>query len=98
MYKSKELNQCFAKNVSYICFPSIKQNNVIPHVCSLRMYTLPIKKGPWLNIDRNRECNLCHLNDIGDEFHYVFNFSNIDNAGKQLKQKMYKQYVVKGHE
>ena len=35
---------------------------------------LPIEVGRWLNIPReNRICNLCLKNEIGDEYHYLFN-------------------------
>ena len=33
---------------------------------------LPIEKGRWMGLQHNdRKCNLCNLNDIGDEFHYL---------------------------
>ena len=33
---------------------------------------LPIETGRWRGIDHNlRKCNLCNLNLIGDEFHYL---------------------------
>ena len=35
-------------------------------------HLLPIEKGRHLNIDINeRKCELCNMNDIGDEYHYV---------------------------
>ena len=34
---------------------------------------LPIETGRWFNIDRNkRYCTLCNRNEIGDEFHLLF--------------------------
>ena len=34
---------------------------------------LPVEKGRWYKQDRiNRKCRLCNLNEIGDEFHYLF--------------------------
>ena len=40
---------------------------------------LPIETGRWLNIDRNlRRCILCNKNNVGDEFHYVFECSAFD--------------------
>lgn len=39
---------------------------------------LPIETGRWFNISReNRTCKLCICNEIGDEFHYLFNCSDI---------------------
>jgi hypothetical protein len=33
-----------------------------------------IEHGRWNNIPReNRKCNLCNLEEIGDEFHYILN-------------------------
>ena len=35
---------------------------------------LPVEIGRWQNLPRkNRTCKLCLRNDIGDEFHYLFN-------------------------
>ena len=43
-------------------------------------HRLPVECGRFLNIDRSeRLCELCNSNEIGDEFHYIFNckfFSN----------------------
>ena len=37
-------------------------------------HKLPIEKGRLLNIERNeRICLLCNKNELGDEFHYLFN-------------------------
>ena len=34
---------------------------------------LPIEIGRWFNIDRNeRYCTLCNRNEIGNEFHLLF--------------------------
>jgi len=34
---------------------------------------LPVEKGRWYRQDLiNRKCRLCNLNEIGDEFHYLF--------------------------
>lgn len=39
---------------------------------------LPIETGRWFNISReNRTCKLCICNKIVDEFHYLFNCSDI---------------------
>ena len=37
-------------------------------------HKLPIEKGRFLNIERNEcICLLCNKNELGDEFHYLFN-------------------------
>jgi hypothetical protein len=45
-------------------------------LCKFRTtnHKLPIEHGRWNNIPReNRKCNLCNLEEIGDEFHYILN-------------------------
>ena len=35
-------------------------------------HRLPIESGRFCNIERSRRiCNLCNLNQLGDEFHYI---------------------------
>ena len=37
-------------------------------------HKLPIEKGRFLNIERNeRISHICNKNELGDEFHYLFN-------------------------
>ena len=48
--------------------------NLVSSLVNFRLCNnhLPIEKGRWLGLDRNaRKCNLCNLNEIGDEFHYL---------------------------
>ena len=41
---------------------------------------MPIEKGRWLGIDRNeRKCQLCTLNEVGDEFHYLLHCPHFVN-------------------
>ena len=36
-------------------------------------HKLPIEIGRWYSVNRNdRKCLLCNKNDLGDEFHYIF--------------------------
>ncbi|XP_067668059.1 uncharacterized protein [Haliotis asinina] len=54
--------------------PSLPFNKVIPllHFRS-SCHHLPVEKGRWNRIPRDeRKCKLCCLNDVGDEFHYIF--------------------------
>ena len=51
-------------------------------------HKLPIETGRWNNIQReDRKCNLCDLNDLGDEFHYLFKCKQIDNKRKECIDK-----------
>ena len=37
-------------------------------------FKLPIETGRWEDIPREeRKCNICNFNEIGDEYHYLFN-------------------------
>ena len=48
-------------------------------------HMLPIEKGRHLDIDRNeRKCELCDINDIGDEYHYVCCCTKFYNMRKKL--------------
>ena len=43
-------------------------------------HRLPVECGRFLNIDRSeRLCELCNSNEIGDEFHYIFNCEFFNN-------------------
>ena len=49
-----------------------KERNII---CKFRTsnHKLPIETGRWFGIERNmRKCHLCDQNELGDEFHYIF--------------------------
>ena len=40
-------------------------------------FKLPIETGRWQNIPREqRKCHICQTNQIGDEYHYIFECSN----------------------
>ena len=52
-----------------------------------RNHNLPIESGCRQNIPRNlRICELC-TQDIGDEFHYIFNCSHFEVIRKELLNK-----------
>jgi hypothetical protein len=41
-------------------------------------HKLPIEKGRWSNIPReNRYCELCQKKQIADEYHYIFECTNL---------------------
>jgi len=46
---------------------------------------LPIEKGRWLGFERNdRKCQLCNLNEIGDEYHYILRCTCLNNERRSL--------------
>ena len=56
---------------------------------------LPIETGRWTNIPRDeRICNLCDRQEIGDEFHYIFNCNNITikNSRKNYLAQYFNKY------
>jgi hypothetical protein len=47
-----------------------------------------IEKGRWSNILReNRYCELCQKNQIGDEYHYIFECTNLSEKRTSLLPK-----------
>lgn len=55
---------------------------------------LPIEKGRWENIDRNRRfCQLCNKNLIGDEYHYLFECENF----KEIRRFCLPRYYIIQH-
>lgn len=49
--------------------------NLSQQICKFRCQNnfIPIVRGRYINIDRaSRKCTLCDMNDLGDEFHYLF--------------------------
>jgi hypothetical protein len=55
---------------------------------------IPVVTGRFNNIDRmDRLCTLCNIDDIGDEFHYIF----ICDHFNQLRQKYLSKYYIKGY-
>ena len=48
-------------------------------------HKLPIEKGRYLNLIREqRTCNLCTLNLVGDEFHFLLECKQYDNLRNVL--------------
>jgi hypothetical protein len=51
---------------------------------------LPIELGAHSNVPRNeRRCTLCSLNEIGDEFHYLFNCTHFGAERSKFIKKYY---------
>ncbi len=50
---------------------------------------LPIETGRWRHIDRlDRKCNMCDANEIGDEFHFVFECAYFGDLRKKYLSKI----------
>jgi hypothetical protein len=46
---------------------------------------LPIEQGRFWSVDcDDRICDICNLNNIGDEFHYLFECTFFENERKKL--------------
>ena len=57
-------------------------------------HKLPIESGRWSSVDKhNRKCNICNMNRIGDEFHYILECSELINERKQCLKKFYTQNI-----
>ena len=51
---------------------------------------LPVETGRWNNIEiKDRICNLCNSNKIGDEFHYILECTALSDKRKELLPKYY---------
>ena len=60
--------------------------NLALSLCHFRCsnHKLPVEKGRLYNIERRlRTCDLCHLNVLGDEFHYIFVCAFFKNERKK---------------
>ena len=69
-YRLYKKDFCFEKYLNILPLPLSK------YFCKFRClsHKLPIEKGRFLNIERNEcICQLCNKNELGDEFHYLFN-------------------------
>jgi hypothetical protein len=59
--------------------------------CNLK---IPVETGRWVNIPREETiCHLCH-NDIGSEYHYIFecSFPNVVDIRKKHIPRYYTRY------
>ena len=68
-YRIYKSNFCFEQ------YLSVLPSDLRMYLCTSRCLSnnLPIETGRFFNIDRSeRHCNLCNVNELGDEFHYLF--------------------------
>ena len=48
-------------------------------------HRLPIERGRFWGIERDdRICDICNKNQLGDEYHYLFNCTFFNNEKKSL--------------
>lgn len=69
-YRLYKKDFCFEKYLNILPLPLSK------YICKFRClsHKLPTEKGRFLNVERNeRICQVCNKNELGDEFHYLFN-------------------------
>jgi len=65
-----------------------EQNSLLSCKFRTTNHKLPIEKGRWSNIPReNRYCELCQNNQIGDEYHYIFECTNLSEKRNSLLPK-----------
>jgi hypothetical protein len=65
-----------------------EQNSLLLCKFKTTNHKLPIEKGRWSNIPReNRYCKLCQKNQIGDEYHYIFEYTNLSEKRNSLLPK-----------
>ena len=61
-------------------------------LCKFRTCThrLPIEIDRWQGIERkNRTCNICNKNEIGDEFHYILQCPSLHDDRRRLLDSTY---------
>ena len=90
-----------SKSMIYFSFKSTfsfeKYLTVLPKKLAINIFRfrtgnhrLPIETGRWDGTDlHDRKCTQCHLNEVGDEFHYLFVCPQYQNIRKQLLSKYY---------
>ena len=62
-------------------------------------HRLPIEKGRFWGVKRDdRICDLCDLEHIGDEFHYLFECKYFEREKKQLLPNIQKPNVLIYHD
>ena len=67
----------------YMYHLSVLPSDLRMYLCKFRCFSnnLPIETGRFFNIDRSeRYCNLCNVNKLGDEFHYLFKCTFFNNV------------------
>ena len=76
----------YKQNFEFEEYLNILNDNDRITYCRFRTgnHKLSIETGRWNKIERNlRYCNLCHCNEIGDEFHYTLQCSSLANFQAQ---------------
>ncbi len=74
---------------SYLDVLKIKDAIILCRFRTTNNY-LPIETGRWRNIPRdNRICNICNHERLGDEYHYIFECSTLDEQRKRFLPNYY---------
>ena len=74
-----------------LCLPT----NLAIALCKFRCLNsnLPVEKGRFYGIERaNRLCTLCNRQEIGDEFHYLFNCNHFINERRKYIPRNFYRY------
>ena len=74
-----------------LCLPK----NLAIALCKFRCLNsnLPVEKGRFYGIERaNRLCTLCNRQEIGDEFHYLFNCNHFINERRKYIPRNFYRY------
>ena len=85
LYRNFKTELKFEKYLIAVCDPL--KSTLIRYRTS--NHKLPIEVGRYVNLERkDRKCELCNVNDIGDEFHYLLVCIYFDSDRKKFCQLM----------
>jgi hypothetical protein len=84
MNSTKCLNyRIYKSNFCFEQYLSVLPSDLRMYLCKFHCLSnnLPIETGRFFNIDRSeRHCNLCNVNELGDEFHYLLKCTFFNNV------------------
>ena len=84
----------YKQNFQYEEYLNLLPENLAINFMKFRLlnHKLPIQKGRFLGIERNeRLCEKCNLNELGDEFHYIFVCPFFLSARKRFLKPYYRK-------
>ena len=88
-YRLFKKKLCFEENLTYL--PSILRQRVLKF--RLSNHRMPIQQRRSLGIPRDeRMCTVCDSGEVGDEFHYLLNYSN-ENVKRNRTKYVDKCYI-----
>ena len=77
----------YKKDFNFENYFNILPLPVAKYICKFRCssHELPVETGRFLHIERNeRICHICNKNELGDEFHSLFNCEYFSRSRLQL--------------